>query len=197
MIKAGVLAIQGDVSEHINSLENAMHSMGVEGKVYAVKSEKDLPLDALAIPGGESTTIGKLLHHYRLMDKIRDAVKDGMPVLGTCAGMILLAKEGNGDVLKTRQPLLELMDIKVDRNAFGRQRESFEADLKIPALGAKPFPAVFIRAPVIERVWGKAKPLAEYDGKIVFAREDSMLAVAFHPELTSDTRLHEFFLKLA
>jgi len=119
-----------------------------------------------------------------------------VPLMGTCAGMILLAKGGGSQAEKTGQPLLSLMDIKVDRNAFGRQKESFEADLDIPAIGKEPFHGVFIRAPVIESVEGTVKVMCKYKGKIVMARQGNILALAFHPEVSGDTRLHEYFLRM-
>jgi len=147
-------------------------------------------------PGGESTTIGKLMLTTGLFERVKQLAIDGAPILGTCVGLIVLAKRGDEQVMRTRQPLLGLMDISVIRNAFGRQRESFEVDLEIPALGKEPLRCVFIRAPAVEEVWGDAEVLAEFQGKIVAVRQRNLLAVAFHPELTPDTRLHEFFLQM-
>jgi 5'-phosphate synthase pdxT subunit len=145
------------------------------------------------IPGGESTTIGKLMRDYRLADELRALIQEGMPVLGTCAGMVALAKNLSG----TDQETLGVMDIEVRRNAFGRQLDSFEADLDIPALGPAPFHAVFIRAPVIERVGSGVEVLASLPGgPPVAVREGNVVATAFHPELTPDPRLHEYFLAL-
>ncbi len=191
----GVLSIQGDVSEHADAMRRAMHNTGMHGRVVEVKGKGKLKkLDALVIPGGESTTIGKLLEKYGMLDEIKNFAKKGMPLMGTCTGMILLAKEGNAEVKKTRQPLLGLMDMKVNRNAFGRQRESFETDLKIKNF-KKSYHAVFIRAPAVERVWGDAEVLAKHDGKIVMVRQKNLLALAFHPELTDDTRIQRYFLE--
>jgi 5'-phosphate synthase pdxT subunit len=197
LVKIGVVGLQGAISEHIEAVERAMRSLGVEGKASWIRGAEEIDkLDGVIIPGGESTTIGKLMTKGGLFQKIQERARSGMPVLGTCAGLILLAKEGDEQVERTGQPLLDLIDMKVTRNAFGRQRESFEVDLEIPALGERPFRAVFIRAPAIERVWGETKPLADYQGKIVAAQQGKLVAMAFHPELTPDTRAHEYFLRL-
>ena len=168
----------------------------------AVKLPKDLVgLDGLIIPGGESTTIGKLAATYKLMDELKRLGEDGLPMWGTCAGMILLTRE----IEEANQPHLDLMDIAVERNAFGRQVESFEADLLIPALDVvsseeergKSFHAVFIRAPWIKRAGEGVEVLAALEeGVIVAARQGNLLATAFHPELTEDTRFHRYFLKI-
>jgi 5'-phosphate synthase pdxT subunit len=191
-MKIGVLALQGDFSEHIVMLKR----LNVEA------SEVRLPehlngLDGLIIPGGESTTIGKLAVAYRLMEPLKK-FGERHAIWGTCAGAIFLSKDVSRD-----QPLLGLMDIKVKRNAFGRQVDSFETDLDIPELKQAtgsdlPYHAVFIRAPIIESVDGDAKVLASVpDGRIVAAQQGHLLATSFHPELTGDTRFHEYFLSLA
>ena len=191
-MKIGVLALQGDFAEHIAMLKRL--------KVEA--SEVRLPqhlkgLDGLIIPGGESTTIGKLASDFGLIEPLR-GFGQRHAIWGTCAGAIFLSKDISRD-----QPLLGLMDIKVERNAFGRQVDSFETDLDVPELkqatGTKsPYHAVFIRAPLIESVSGDAKSLAALaDGRIVAAQQGHFLATAFHPELTNDTRFHEYFLSLA
>jgi 5'-phosphate synthase pdxT subunit len=131
-----------------------------------------------------------------LFEKVKQKAKNGIPILGTCAGLITLAKRGDEQVVRTKQPLLGLMDISVIRNAFGRQRESFEVDLKIPILGEEPLRAVFIRAPAVEETWGDVKVLAKFQDKIVGVKQNNLIAVAFHPELTPDTRLHEYFLRM-
>lgn len=197
MKSVGVLALQGDVSEHVNAVRNAALKLKLSCKVVEVKYPQEIEeVDALVLPGGESTTIGKLLVKQGVFDLIKRRIVSGMPVLSTCAGMILMAKEGDSQVEKTKQPLFGLMDYQVDRNAFGRQKESFEADLNIPVLGKEKFHTVFIRAPAVSKIWGGAKVLAKYENKIVLVQQDRMLSAAFHPELTEDTRLHEFFLKL-
>lgn len=196
MRRIGILSLQGDVSEHIVAMENAIKVANINAMVICVNSKKDLPVDALVIPGGESTTIGKLLIKTGLYSEIKKLAKNKVPIMGTCTGLILLAKKGDAEVKKTRQPLLKLMNTRVNRNAFGRQRESFETDLEIPVIGKEPFHGVFIRAPSIEEVWGEAKILARLDKNIAMAQQDNILAMAFHPELTSDTRIHEYFLNL-
>ncbi len=191
-MKIGVLALQGDFSEHIAMLKR----IGVE--TAEVRLPKHLEsLDGLIIPGGESTTIGKLAVAYNLMDPLREFGKTHA-VWGTCAGAIFISKNIGRD-----QPLLGLMDIKVQRNAFGRQVDSFETDLEIDELmkatgTEEPYHAVFIRAPIIESVHGNAKVLSALgDGRIVAAQEGHLLATSFHPELTKDTRFHEYFISLA
>jgi 5'-phosphate synthase pdxT subunit len=188
-MRIGVLAAQGAFLEHIASLQR----LGVEA--FPVRLPRDLAqIDGLIIPGGESTSISKLMLDYNLVTEVKKLAQNGLPVFGTCAGMILLAKDitdGN------RVEPLRLMDIKVRRNAFGRQRESFEADLSIPALGEKPFHAIFIRAPLIEQIDSGVKVLAKLDdGTIVAVREGKLLASAFHPELTDDLRFHQYFLDM-
>ena len=191
-MKIGVLALQGDFAEHISMLER----IGV--KTAEVRLPEHLnSLDGLIIPGGESTTIGKLAVAYGLMEPLKEFGKNHA-VWGTCAGAIFLSKDVTRD-----QPLLGLMDIKVQRNAFGRQVDSFETDLEIDELmkatgSEDPFHAVFIRAPIIESVNGKARVLSALDdGRIVAAREGHLLATSFHPELTGDPRFHEYFISLA
>lgn len=191
MMKVGVLALQGAFIEH----EQLLRRLGQD--VVQVRLPQQLEsIDRLIIPGGESTTIGKLLVAYGLLEPIRLRAQQGMPIWGTCAGMILLANE-IAEGRPEGQPALKLMDITARRNAFGRQLDSFEADLEIRGLEGPPFRAVFIRAPVIERVGEGVEALATLaDGRIVAARQGSLLATAFHPELTQDTRLHELFLDL-
>jgi len=193
-IKIGVVAVQGAVSEHLEAFEKALRDCGRKGQAIPVRRPKDLEgVSALAIPGGESTTISKLLIKFGLFDGIVRQAEKGMPILGTCAGLVLLAKEGDEEVARTKTRLLGLMDMAVDRNAFGRQRESFESEIKMELPGdisGKPFPAVFIRAPAITRVWGRCKALARVEDKIVLAEQGNLMAAAFHPELTQDCRIH-------
>ncbi|MEM2878000.1 MAG: pyridoxal 5'-phosphate synthase glutaminase subunit PdxT [Candidatus Hadarchaeales archaeon] len=196
MLKICVIGIQGAVSEHITAAREAMKKLGMKGEVIWAEDPHDFDgADGAIIPGGESTTIGKLMLKTGTFNVLQELGASGFPIMGTCAGMILLSKKGDESVERTGQPLLGLMDIEVIRNAFGRQRESFEADIEIPILGDEPFPCVFIRAPVIRKIWGDARVIAEFRGKIVGAEQKNMIAVAFHPELTADTRLHEYFLK--
>lgn len=188
-MRIGVLALQGDFIEHAQILQ----SIGVEPRL--VKLPRDLTgLDGLIIPGGESTTIGKLAVAYELVDPLRQfGLKNA--IWGTCAGAIFLSKDVEKD-----QPLLNLMDIKVERNAFGRQVDSFEVDLRVPFLkeGEEiPYHAVFIRAPIIKTVYGEASVLLSLpDGRIIAAQQGKLLATSFHPELTSDVRFHQYFLEL-
>jgi len=186
-MRIGVLALQGAFREHCWMLEDC----GVE----AVEVRKAVELDeiqGLIIPGGESTTIGKLLIDWGLMARIKERAAEGMAVYGTCAGMILLAKH----IVGSEQPRLGLMDTSVRRNAFGRQCESFEADLYVKEFGEEPVRAVFIRAPYIEEAGAQVKVLAAVEGKIVIARQDKLLATAFHPELTKDKRIHQYFIEM-
>jgi len=190
-VKIGVIGLQGDVEEHIEAFRNLAEAIRITGP------QQLQTIDALVIPGGESTTIGKLLVSTGLFDRVREMGLAGLPILGTCAGMVLLAKKGDEIVERTKQPLLGLMDFAVKRNAFGRQRESFETDLEIPVLGPRPFRCVFIRAPVATEVWGRAKVLATFQDKIIAVQQDAMLALSFHPELVpEDNRMLRYFLEL-
>ena len=187
MTRVGVLALQGDVREHIHILE----ALGADG-VPVKKPEELGEVDALVIPGGESTTIGKMAVRFGLLEPLRSAVGDGLPVYGTCAGMILLASAvSDGD-----QPLIGGLDVVVKRNAFGRQNESFEASLDVLGLD-DPFHAVFIRAPWIEKVGSEVEVIAAVDDHPVMVRQDSILASSFHPELTQDGRIHQMLLEMA
>lgn len=186
MIKIGVLALQGAVAEHIRAVELA------GGVGIAVKRTEQLDeLQGLIIPGGESTTIGKLMRTYGFIEAIQEFHKQGKPIFGTCAGLIVIAKRITGQA----NSHLGLMDITVARNAFGRQRESFETDLPIKGIDEN-VRAVFIRAPLIEQVGTEVEVLATYNDQIVAAQEGTLLAASFHPELTDDYRLHAYFLKL-
>lgn len=185
--RVGVLAVQGAVSEHAKRLL----SLGVQAVL--VRRPDDLEtVDGLVIPGGESTTIGRLIRQYNLFEPIRKRGEEGMPLFGTCAGMILLAKRIHGQ----EQAHLGLLDATVDRNSFGRQRDSFEASIPVVGLGEEPYAAVFIRAPHIMEAGDSVTVLARYDGKIVAAREGNVLVTSFHPELTDDTRMHRLFLNM-
>ena len=181
----GVLALQGAFREHVA----AVASLGATAR--EVRQLKDIEgIDALIIPGGESTTIGKLLNERNMLEPLRQRILDGMPVYGSCAGLILLCR----DIENSDQPRLGVLDATVRRNAFGRQVDSFETNLSIPEIGADPLPAVFIRAPVITGVGAGVKVLAEVDGQAVAVRQNNILATSFHPELTPDTRMHSYFL---
>jgi 5'-phosphate synthase pdxT subunit len=187
MKRIGVLALQGDVAEHIHALKR----IGVEA--VEVKNERDLArVDALIVPGGESTTVIRLLERFGLVEPIKQRVREGMPFWGTCMGMIVAAK----DVVDLEQETLGLIDITVRRNAFGRQLASAEVALAIPVLGPEPFPAIFIRAPWVERSGANVEVLASEGGHGVFVREGNVIGTSFHPELTGDDRLHRYFAAL-
>ena len=190
-MQIGVLALQGDFAEHLVLLRR----LDVQAVEVRLPAQLD-SLDGLIIPGGESTTFGKLAVHYGLVEPLRQ-FGQCKAIWGTCAGAIFVSKDAHRD-----QPLLGLMDISVARNAFGRQVASFEANLDVPALrqvdpDGRPYHAIFIRAPLIEAVRGQAQVLAKLeDGRIVAAQEGHLLATSFHPELTEDTRFHQYFLQL-
>ena len=187
-MRVGVLALQGAFREHVEMLRRLGHE-AVEVRL----PEQVAGLDALILPGGESTTIGKLMETFGLREPLRQFAQSGRPVWGTCAGLILLAHD-----VGREQPLLDVMDVRVKRNAFGRQTESFETEVPIPPLGDSPFPAVFIRAPYIETVGDGVEVIGTLaDGTIVAARQGMLLATSFHPELSGDPRLHRYFLALA
>jgi len=187
-MRAGVLGLQGDFREHLETFAR----LGAPATDVRRPEQLDA-IDALIIPGGESTTIGKLAERYGFIPKLRERIAAGMAVWGTCAGAIFLAR----DVPGHPHPILGAMDLTVRRNAFGRQRESFEADLDVPRLGAAPFHAVFIRAPLIDRVGDGVEILSTLrGGAVVAVRQDRLLATSFHPELTHDDRFHAYFLSL-
>ena len=186
-MKVGVLALQGAFREQVETLE----ALGAAASL--VKTPEELAgVDAIVLPGGESTTVDKLLDSSGLRTPLRDALRDGMPALAVCAGLIVLAREvvdGRPD-----QRALGTIDVTVRRNGYGRQRESFEAGLTLGPVGGDPFPGVFIRAPVVERVGPGVEVLAEYDGQAVLGRDGRVLFATFHPELAGDLRVHQLFL---
>lgn len=183
----GVLALQGDVVEHLAALKRS------GAHATAVKTPAGLDrVDGLIVPGGESTTVMKLLDRFGLAEPIAARVRSGMPLWGTCMGMIVVAH----DVAGLQQPTLDLIDVTVRRNAFGRQNDSAELNLMIPALGEKPFPAIFIRAPWIERAGPDVEVLAQRDGHGVMVRQGNVLGTSFHPELSDDVRVHAYFLNM-
>jgi pyridoxal 5'-phosphate synthase pdxT subunit len=190
-LKIGVLALQGAFIEHCHILQK----LGVETREIRLPGQLR-ELDGLIMPGGESTTILKLMHGYGLFQPLKELIGRGFPVWGTCAGMICLAARIKNSQQSSLQPL-EVMDITVKRNAFGRQVDSFEIDLNIALLGPQPYHAVFIRAPLIEKVGLRVEILAKLpDGVTVAARQDNILATSFHPELTADNRFHQYFQKI-
>ena len=200
-IRIGVLALQGDFEAHLKALQMASGMLGVEVEGIPVKLPKHLDdVRGIILPGGESTTIGKLMVEYGLDSVLREKIQAGIPVWGTCAGLILLAKETDNALLG--QPLLASMNIQVRRNAFGSQRESFETDLSVPVLGEAPFHAFFIRGPLVESVGAGVEVLATLgDGSIVAVRQGVLLGTAFHPEVAvtegqRDPRFHHYFLRI-
>jgi pyridoxal 5'-phosphate synthase pdxT subunit len=185
MSRVGVLALQGDVPEHMRAAERA------GARAVPVRNRASLEeVDALIIPGGESTTVGKLLVRYSLLEPIRERAKGGMPILGTCAGLILMAREIEG----SDQPRLGLLDVAVRRNAYGRQLDSFETDIQAPLLGPEPLRAVFIRAPLIIWIGPEVEVLAEAEGHPILVRQGGLIGAAFHPELAGEDRVHRLLL---
>ncbi len=196
MVRIGVLAVQGAVSEHIDALERASAAAGIPIEAVAVRTKADLAAcQGLVLPGGESTTISRLLRSTGIEETLKQRAGSGdLAVFGTCAGMILLSSSATHDVADKDIHLLSLIDAQVDRNAFGRQRESFEAMIDVTGIG--PMPCIFIRAPAFDQVGGDVEVLATFKERIIAARQGKVLVAAFHPELTPDTRLHEAFLRL-
>jgi 5'-phosphate synthase pdxT subunit len=194
-ISIGITGIQGAISEHFDSLKNSLKKTNIPGEVIIINNSNQIEkIDGLIIPGGESTTISKILYQSGLYHAILKRLNENnLPVMGTCAGCVLLASEliDNSKEVK----LLSAIDMKVKRNAFGRQKESFEQNIKIQGF-SEPYNAVFIRAPIIENVWGGCKILAKIDKKIVMVRQNNFLALSFHPELTDDIRIHNYFLNM-
>jgi pyridoxal 5'-phosphate synthase pdxT subunit len=184
----GVLAFQGDVREHLAILEE----IGVSGRPVRTLAELD-QVDGLILPGGESTVIGKLARRYGLLEPLRQRARDGLPVFGTCAGLIFMAREVDGPP----QHLLGVLDVRVRRNAFGRQVASFEAELDVKGIDGGPVAAVFIRAPWVTEMAPEVEVLAEVDGAVVAVRQGNLLGTAFHPELAGEGRLHHLFAELA
>ena len=184
----GVLGMQGAFQKHIDAIHACDHEAFWIREVFELER-----VDGLILPGGESTTVGKLLDRWGLVEPVRRRVAEGMPLFGTCAGMIVMAKALDDE---THQPRLHLMDIVVRRNAYGRQVDSFESDLTIPSIGSRPFRGVFIRAPLVSAVGDGVEVLSRYGSDAVFVRQGHLLAAAFHPELTDDLRVHQYFLQM-
>jgi len=188
--RIGVLALQGDFEAHIKMLR----TLGLEAEAIRLPEQLE-EINGIIIPGGESTTIGKLMVVYELHEVLQRKIRQGIPTWGTCAGLILLARETDNAL--AGQPLLASMDICVRRNAFGSQRESFETDLSVPALGDVPFHAFFIRGPSVETVGSEVEVLAKLDDDtIVAVRQGTLLGTAFHPEVAGDSRFHQYFLRI-
>jgi 5'-phosphate synthase pdxT subunit len=197
-IKIGVLGIQGDIEENILSVAEALKNLNLQGTVESVRySESIAELDGLILPGGESTVIGNLLSiQGNIFQTIKKKITEGMPVLGTCAGLIMLSKRTYDKVVgETKQNLFGVLDVVIERNAFGRQHESFEVDLDIPILGKELFRGIFIRSPIINNVGESVNILTKLNDKIVAVKQNNIIGTSFHPELSKDRRLHELFIK--
>lgn len=197
-VNIGILAVQGDVAENVSATRMAMDELGVEGVVSEVKNPEQIAdLDGLVIPGGESTVIGTLSLVNGSLKKIKEKIASGMPVLGTCAGMILLSKKAKDRVVgEMEQPLLDYLDIKIERNAFGRQKDSFEAELSLEKIGIPKFRGIFIRAPSVAEAGKTVEVLSKIDEKIVAVKQGNIIGTSFHPELTEDLSLHKYFITL-
>uniref|UniRef100_A0A7J2TKN3 Pyridoxal 5'-phosphate synthase subunit PdxT n=1 Tax=Archaeoglobus fulgidus TaxID=2234 RepID=A0A7J2TKN3_ARCFL len=193
-MRIAVVGVQGDVEEHVIATRNAMEKLGISGEVIATRKAGIISKsDAVIIPGGESTTISKLIFREKMAEEIIQLSESCRPIMGTCAGLIVLSRFGDEQVEKTNTKLLGLLNVKVKRNAFGRQRESFQTRLHVKKIGE--IDAVFIRAPIVEEVGRDVEILAEFEKKIVAVQQGNILGFAFHPELTT-TKVHEFFLSL-
>lgn len=198
-MKIGILSYQGSFEEHALQTKRALDNLKVQGEVVRVKKPKDLEgVDAIIIPGGESTTIGIVAQRLGVLGELREKINSGLPVLGTCAGAIMLAKEASdAKVGKKSQPLIGSMDIAVVRNYYGRQKESFEALIDLSLIsGGNRAKVVFIRAPAIVKTWGDTRVISTLNGVITMAVEKNMIATTFHPELSSTTVVHEFLIKM-
>ena len=197
-LSVGIFAIQGDIQENVIATQKALTDLNIDGNIKSVKTPEEISnLDALIIPGGESTTIGQLSLVNSSLKKIKEKIENGMPVLGICAGMILLSKTADDRVIgKTNQPLLEFLDINLERNSFGRQRDSFEAEISMDSINIPKFNGVFIRAPSVTNVGTDVEVLSKFNEKIVAVKKGNIIATAFHPELTQDTSLHKYFISL-
>ncbi|MEM3267400.1 MAG: pyridoxal 5'-phosphate synthase glutaminase subunit PdxT [Conexivisphaerales archaeon] len=197
-LRIGVFGIQGDIEEHVKAVNSAMEQEKLHGETMLVKTPEAVEIvDGVIIPGGESTVIGSLSSINGTLGRLEERIVKGLPVLGTCAGAILLSREAEDRVIgRTRQKLLGVLDATVKRNAFGRQRESFEEAVSIPKLGAEPFPAVFIRAPIISSVGEQVEVLSRVKEGIVAVQQRNILATSFHPELSRDLIFHKYFLSL-
>ena len=197
-LNIGVLAIQGDVAENIMATKMAMDELGIEGIVNEIKSPEQISdLDGLIIPGGESTVIGTLSLVNGSLKKIKEKIASGMPVFGICAGLILLSSKAKDRVVgEMNQPLLNFLDVKIERNAFGRQRDSFESEISMAKIGIPQFQGVFIRAPSITETGRSVEIISKFNEKIVAVKQGKILGTSFHPELTHDLSLHKYFVNL-
>ena len=197
-LNIGVLAIQGDVTENFLSVMASLSELGIDGAVSQVKTVEQISkLDGLIIPGGESTMIGQMSLVNGALKTIKEKIESGMPVFGICAGMILLSKNSKDRVVgEVEQPLLDLLDVKIERNSFGRQKDSFEAEISLDPIGISSFNGVFIRAPSVSEVGKDVQILAKFEEKIVSVKQGNIIATAFHPELTRDVSLHKSFIQM-
>ncbi len=197
-INIGILAVQGDVAENVLATKMAIEELGMEGIVTEVKTPEQISdLDGLVIPGGESTVIGTLSLVNGSLKKIKEKIASGMPVFGICAGMIVLSKKAKDRVVgEMDQPLLDFLDVKIERNTFGRQKDSFESEISMDKIGISKFPGVFIRAPSIMEAGKDVEILSKFNEKIIAVKQGNIIGTAFHPELTGDISLHKYFVSL-
>jgi 5'-phosphate synthase pdxT subunit len=197
-LNIGVLAVQGDVAENITATKMAMEELGIEGIVNEIKYPEQISeLDGMIIPGGESTVIGQLSLVNGSLKQIKEKIESGMPVLGICAGMILLSKRVKDRIVGDMdQPLLDLLDVKIERNTFGRQRDSFESEISMEKIGIPKFQGVFIRAPSVVDTGKNVDIISKFNEKIIAVKQGKILGTSFHPELTSDLSLHKYFINL-
>ena len=197
-VDIGILAIQGDVEENLSATDLALSELGIKGRVTPVKYVDEISsVDGLILPGGESTVIGTLAKLSGATSVIKDRVKQGMPVMGICAGMIMLATRAYDKIVgETTQQLLSILDITIERNAFGRQNNSFEAEMEIPLIGKEKFNGVFIRSPVVTEVKNSVDAIATLNNKIVGVKQGNVIVTSFHPELSNDARFHKLFTSL-
>ena len=197
-VTIGVLAIQGDVAENVLATKNALEQSNVSGKVVEVKTPQDVQkIDGLILPGGESTMMGQLSMVNGSLKQIKEKISAGMPVFGICAGLIMLSKNASDKIVGNMdQPLLDLIDVAVERNSFGRQQESFEAKVSMDSLGISDFNGVFIRAPSISQLGDGVEAISKFNDKVVAVKKGNILCTAFHPELTQDVSLHKYFVNM-
>ncbi len=197
-LNVGILSIQGDVQENILSTKAAFDELGIDGNITQVKTPDEISqLDGLIIPGGESTTIGQLSLVNGALKVLKEKIENGMPVLGICAGMIMLSKTVDDRVVgKTDQALLNILDIKLQRNSFGRQQDSFESDISMDSIGIPKFNGIFIRAPSVSDVGSDIEILSKFNEKIIAVKKGNVIGTSFHPELTTDVSLHKYFVNL-
>ncbi len=197
-LNVGILSIQGDVQENILSTKAAFDELGIDGNIMPVKTPDEISkLDGLIIPGGESTTIGQLSLVNGSLKVLKEKIENGMPVLGICAGMIMLSKTADDRVVgKTDQALLNILDIKLQRNSFGRQQDSFESNISMDSIGIPKFNGIFIRAPSVSDVGSDIEILSKFNEQIIAVKKGNVIGTSFHPELTTDVSLHKYFVNL-